>query len=205
MSNATKIILIIVGGCLLIASIILYFVFEDKIWPAPGSNQKIEVQGPSGSLGLGGGNVNAPIGGSVKVEAPKVETPKPLTAEEKSKNDLSRLAKSFAERFGSYSNSSDFENLRDLEPFMTSTMVSWSEKFIREKKSALTNAAYYGIMTTVVSQEVSSFSNNEAIVLLHTQRTENNSAGENKIFYQDLKLQFEKSNNIWLIDAAYWQ
>ena len=52
----------------------------------------------------------------------------PVSYEEKEKAQLQQLVSAFVERYGSYSNQTDFENLTDLMPFMSQSLKNWAEK-----------------------------------------------------------------------------
>src|SRR3989338_3421724 len=81
---------------------------------------------------------NPPAGGVGTVQAP-ITTPSP---------DLLDISRSFAERFGSFSNQSNFENVEGLKPFMTPAMRKWADTFVRDAAAkADPGAPYYGITT----------------------------------------------------------
>jgi len=123
--------------------------------------------------------------------------------------DLLRMASAFAERFGSYSNQSDYGNIRDLKIFMSSTMQDWADSFIdqaRAKKSE--SSIYYGITTKAIAQEVIKFDEDlgQAEVLVKTQRREAIGTTSNTtVFYQDIVIKFVRQKGIWKVDGAYWR
>lgn len=126
-----------------------------------------------------------------------------------SKDDLMRLAASFAERFGSYSNQSNFSNIKDLQIFMSQNMKNWAESFIssqRRKVSDSTN--YYGIITKAVAQEVKEFDDDlgQASVLVKTRRREAIGSTNNvtQVFNQDILIDFVKEQGAWKVNKASW-
>ncbi len=121
--------------------------------------------------------------------------------------DLKKLASSFAERFGSYSNQSRYDNLRDLKLFMSDSMKSWTDKFIEEKMNEEYSGEYYGISTKAVVSTVDNFdlSNGVASATVETQRIEGREGEEDNVFYQNLKVNFVKNNKNWVVDEANWQ
>ena len=122
-------------------------------------------------------------------------------------DDLSKMATSFAERFGSYSNQSNYENISDLQVFMSKKMRAWADEFIAQAKKNY-SAIYYGVTTSAVSAEVKKFdtSAGQAEVLVKTQRQESTGTMSNgATSYQDLLLSFVKERNSWKVDSAVWQ
>jgi len=134
---------------------------------------------------------------------PNVEKQRPLNAE-----DLKQMSLAFAERFGSYSNQSNYDNIRDLKIFMTSSMISWSDSYIAELTRRNTDYKnYYGITTIAISGEVKSFDDKagKAEVIVSTQRREiNGSTSTPQTYDQNLRLVFAKENSQWKVDGAFW-
>lgn len=152
--------------------------------------------------------VNQPI---VLEEEPQQEEPaeQNIVPEERefTANDLRKMASSFAERFGSYSNHSNFSNILDLEIFMTREMKDWAEKSVQEAKSEYKDI-YYGITTNAISSEVQEFEPDagRAVVLVNTQRKESTGSMSNSsTYYQDILITYLKERGVWKVDSAYWQ
>ncbi len=122
--------------------------------------------------------------------------------------DLVKRAKYFAERFGSYSNQSNYENFSDLELFMTEDFASWSVSYVKQlRENAPSFQSYYGISTRALSTEVINFDDKEgkAEINILTERNESSFEGSQEPYRQNILLKFEKVNNDWLVDAAYWE
>lgn len=133
------------------------------------------------------------------------ETTKP----EFGRQDLLRLAASFAERFGTYSNQSNFSNILGLKMFMSRRMKSWVDSYIREHRQVQTdNSIYYGITTKAVSQELKDYDDDlgRAVVLVKTRRREASGSISNvsDTFSQDILINFIKENGAWKVDSANW-
>ncbi len=128
---------------------------------------------------------------------------------EVNKEDLKRMAASFAERYGSFSNQSNFGNIRDLKIFMSSDMQAWADDYIRTEIDKKTDSSiYYGATTRAVSQEVLNYDDGDgsAEILVHTQREEATGTTSNiSRFQQDIKLMFIKERKAWKVNGAYWQ
>lgn len=125
------------------------------------------------------------------------------------KDDLKRMAASFAERFGSYSNQSNYSNIVDLRIFMSKKMVAWAENFIREQRQKSETNLYYGITTKAINEEVLDFDEDagSASVLVQTRRREANGTINNvsNFFNQNITINFTKENGMWKVDSAIWQ
>jgi hypothetical protein len=122
---------------------------------------------------------------------------------------LKAIARTFAERFGSFSNEGNFVNLEDLRSLMTATMQSSVDAYIaQELATAGAGQAYYGITTKALSANVASFDQaaGQAEVLVATQRQEAKGTTSNpRVFYQTLKLSLDTSEGSWKVNAAEWQ
>lgn len=123
--------------------------------------------------------------------------------------NLKILAASFAERFGSFSNQSDFGNIRDLKILMSQRMADWADDFIQGEISKKTSSSiYYGVTTKAVFENVKEFDTTKgtASVLVSTQRKESTGTTNNSTkFAQDILLNFVRKNGAWKVDSAYWQ
>lgn len=122
--------------------------------------------------------------------------------------DLRMKAKSFAERFGSYTNQSNYDNFNDLKIFMTSKMISWVDDYIAGlKKTETDQNGYYGMTTAAVSGTVKKFSDTAgtAEISVTTQRREVTGSAEPKVFSQDILITYKKTGTDWKVDSAVWQ
>ncbi len=134
---------------------------------------------------------------------PQVEKQRPLDAD-----DIKQMALAFVERFGSYSNQSNYDNIRDLEIFMTAEMRRWSVGYIAELERRNTDYTnYYGITTVAIAGEVKSFDDQSgtAEVIVSTQRREvKGSENTPQIYDQNIRLLFVKEDKSWKVDGAFW-
>jgi hypothetical protein len=127
-----------------------------------------------------------------------------LTAEEKMRGFLIKTSAAFAERFGSYSNQSNFENLLDLKMLMTERMQNWVDSLVVAGSSG--SGVYYGLTTRALNTEIKNISENTAEVSVSTQRQESvGSEINNKVYYQDILISFVKEGGLWKVDEAKWQ
>jgi hypothetical protein len=83
-------------------------------------------------------------GGTATLEKKAAETPTidPIV---KLKNDLTIQARVFIERYGSWSNQSNFENFEDLMPYMTEKLKAETQNLIKQyQASKIQHPKYYG-------------------------------------------------------------
>ncbi len=192
-------IVIIVLGILAIF-LILYFLFffdfnkAENIQDLPEQNEQANI-------------MNLPKtteDSSVVEEEPR----RSVTKRELNEADLAKMASSFAERFGSYSNHSNFGNIRDLKIFMTKKMQIWADRFISDQVKDNYSDIYFGVTTKSISTETKNFDESEGLasMLVKTQRRESTGSTNNiSTYYQDISIMFTKENGSWKVDGATWQ
>ena len=150
-----------------------------------------------------------------KEVAKKVETNQPvgiIAPSEKREtgiNELKRLASAFTERFGSFSNQSDYGNILDLKLFMTNKMKVWADDYVSQAIAKdNNNFIYYGITTKSVSQEVKQYDPDSGLaeILVATSRREAIGSTSNATsFNQNILIKLVRERGSWKIDSAYWQ
>jgi hypothetical protein len=119
--------------------------------------------------------------------------------------EYKRIARNFVERFGSYSNHSNFQNIVDLYPLMTTKLQNWAKDFVsKNKKKIIDINNYHSCVTKVISEEVISETENRIKLKFITQRIESKN-GEQNTYYQDIKVTMKLNNGQWEIDRATWQ
>ena len=159
-----------------------------------------------------------PITNNQEEETPQVIVPSQEEIEESVSNrtsqsvtinDLERIASSFSERFGSYSNHSDYQNIKDLRIFMTDSMKNWADSYVADQiRNQTDSTIYYGITTKAVSVEMTSYDEDEgtAQARVETQRRESTGVMANSsVSYQAISINFKKVDGMWKVDGAYWQ
>jgi len=131
----------------------------------------------------------------------------PIDPETKFKLELQGIASSFAERYGSYSNQSNYENITDLKPFMTQVMQNWADNFIKQARAEQPDdKIYYGIFTRALNSQTESFSSNKVIVKVSCQKQESvGSSSNSKVYYQQAKVTFFKEDGSWRVAKIEWE
>ena len=123
--------------------------------------------------------------------------------------DLKQLAASFTERFGSYSNQSDYGNIRDLKIFMSVKMQTWADDFVSKSRIEKGETSVYsGIITKAIAQEVRQFNETagQAEILIKTRRKPTSgTADDAETYYQDIIIKFVFEKEEWKVNSAEWQ
>ncbi len=196
--------LIIVVG-LIIIGLIIYFVFMRK--PATETPANLTLPDVVGQL-----PGSPEVGTTTPSDKPRNYQQYNVATEAPHKvngDDLGKISMSFAARFGSFSNQSNYGNFTDLKILMTDNMKTWADTYVASlKKQPQNNNAYYGITTQALTYEVKKFDDaaGQAEIVVGTQRresTENINGGEP--YLQNLTLTLAKVNGEWLFDKAYWE
>jgi flagellar basal body-associated protein FliL len=189
-------IFIILAGLIILALIIYFLFFYNFNAPVTPT-----VQSKATTTAQQQVATSAPITKTINV--------KTYTPDDLSKDQLMRLAASFAERYGSYSNQANYQNMLDLKIFMTASFQQATDDSIRQMAAKNTDhRVYYGITAKAVSQKVLQFDNaaGTAKVSISTQRREATGTTDNFTAYpQDILISFVKQAGAWEVDNAVWQ
>ena len=115
----------IIGGIILVVVLVLFFAIVLGSGDENNVTSRTTAEQDEASLVV--------VSGSLPPEA--VET---LKREVASNPTLlvHSFARSFAERFGSFSNAADFKNITELKPFMTNRMVAWADRTVAAEPHA---------------------------------------------------------------------
>jgi hypothetical protein len=188
LTRGNKIIIIIVGG-LIVIGLLVYFGFFYGQTPTPAE-------------------LGNKVYSSDEVVPTKTLTftPPPLTETEILENTLQVLSRTFAERFGTYSSQGNGRLVTDLKPLMTKKFYDWAIDSYTDKLRAeyYNGGVYASVVTTVNIVQVLESTATTATVTVSTSRVKN-STGTNAITtMEDLKLEYVKNGDSWLVDGAYW-
>jgi hypothetical protein len=115
------------------------------------------------------------------------------------------VAKMFVERYGSYSNEANFQNLIDVLPLMTVSFAAETNELIAKSKSPET---YYGVTTRVLTVNVEKIDEEKgtALIKVNTQREIAKDSPQNTtIETQEILLKLVRLEGIWKVESAVWQ
>lgn len=154
-----------------------------------------------------GPNTNQPKGGQLpEFKAPSANLQFKEVTPTVSDNELAAVqqAMGFAERFGTYSTDQPGENIKQLLGICTKKMVS----YLNDMNIDYQAGSFKGMTTKSISYTMNNFADDQAEILVRTQRVERK-AIDNQIveetIYKDIKINLVKSGDQWFIDGAYWQ
>ena len=150
--------------------------------------------------------------GTVIPDGLPAKTPTPLEAE---KNGATQLAKVFVERYGTYSTDNNFQNIREVETFVSRSLWSKISAPMLQRSASMdvtlrdsvesktTTQSFVGMTTKVISMELVSWSDTKATIELKTTRTEEKN-GVVSAHYQNATVEMVKVNSSWLVDGLVW-
>lgn len=177
--------------------------------PAPAVNAPVE-QPATSALPLAPSvatNAPAPAAPATTTPAAPAEVFTRASAREVLEQQLKAGGAQFAERFGTYSNEGDFQNLVDLFPLMTERMRQQSQRTIDAARAATsTPAGYVGVVTRPVTTAVALLdeAGGRATVRVSAQRATQTGDAPAVTRYEILTIEYRKQQNAWKVDTALW-
>lgn len=121
--------------------------------------------------------------------------------------DAEKKAKLFAERFGSFSNQSNYSNIADVTILMTPSMRVWAENYLAELRRQPYSGDYYGIITTAIVSETLAYDEAAGIInlVITTERQETKGLEAGPLYEQKIEIDLVREGNDWLVDRAQWR
>ncbi|MFH1767334.1 MAG: hypothetical protein ABH826_04570 [Patescibacteria group bacterium] len=114
------------------------------------------------------------------------------------------IARSFVERFGSFSTESDYANVDDVMSLATVSLQTRLHRIAEEARQSI-SSAYYGVSTKVIAMEVVAETDSAASIKITTQRKESiDSPANTTISYQEIDLELVRNGDSWLVDNFQW-
>ena len=195
MTSRLKKIIIILGILIILALLLLYWFLWRPITSMP-SATTTPTAAPT-ILPSATGPQSAPTPSSTAPATPPAVTETP--AQILSRN-ATRFAMQFAERYGSYSTETNFQNLKDLLPVMTAALQTKTQTTIA---AGVPTGGFVGVTTRSITAKITSESTAATAITVTTQRSENK-AGVTRVYTQDLELKLVKVADSWQADEATW-
>lgn len=131
----------------------------------------------------------------------------PLSTEKEMQQNLETLAKTVAERWGSYSNQQQVSNIASLMPLMTDTMRPYAiEEAQKQTAGASDNPIVRIVVTKALSVSGYTIQQEAGTVQMTvlTQRQEKIGAGNERKYYQNLEIGLIKVGETWMIESIRW-
>lgn len=157
-------------------------------------------------------NVNLPqsnVNAGTNLNAPPASNVNAGGSLDQTRAELERLARNFANVYGSYSNQTNFANLEDLFPFMTASYQNQVKTYIASERAKKRDTSqYFGVTTRAVAITVDplDLATGTAKAAISCQRQETSGANASvRTFQQDLLLDFKKESGVWKVDGAGWR
>jgi len=132
------------------------------------------------------------------VEPPLETQPTPVTPGEAA---VESLARNFTERYGSWSTDSDYQNLRDLFPSITSRL---QQTFQATISNAPVPEEFSGVQSRALQINIESLTDSRASVTVTAQRTVTKADLTSDVLYENLKISMIKQGSFWYVDEAEW-
>lgn len=194
MTRRTKITLTIIIVVILVLLAFIYLNYEDwflrEEGVAPVTNEEVAEEAAT-----------------IPTESAPPLLPAVVSPEEVERGQLAQFVSSFVEKFGSFSNQNNYQNLQELQSSMTPRMWSWVEdNLITGGESA--SGVYSGQTTKALSTKEVNYdeATGEAEFLVKCQRQE---TGDDlvspRVYYQDITIKLVRVADNWLVDGAYWR
>lgn len=189
MDKNKKIIILIVLCVVVVLGIIIYFVATREKSPTPDQDatpiKKVVID---------------------KESAAKVVLPPP-TDSEKQAASVKNIALSFAERFGTFTNQSNYQSFNDLKPVLTAATQVWLQNSYLPMlmKEHDPRGFFYRIVTDARTAEILEQTATSVKVKIAAQREETKGDAAPQSFIQNLVIDLVLENNNWLINGVYWE
>lgn len=121
--------------------------------------------------------------------------------------DAVALSRSFTERFGTFSNQNNYENINNLRSYMTPNMEKAADGIIAKSEAKKDQQnGYYGITTQALTTTTISSSAQKVTIIVTTQREESKeTTSERKIFQQSAELQVVMQDGAWKVESIIWK
>ncbi len=133
--------------------------------------------------------------------ADQVFTPEEIAAAQPTAQTAGRI---FAERFGSYSNQSEYGNIGDVLALVTPELKVTLEALRVAAQGELTET-FYGVNTRILGVETVAFTDTTAELSIQTQREEEvGTPGNTRVYYQKINLSMQKQGDTWLVAQYAW-
>lgn len=156
-------------------------------------------------------NANRTTNRTVVTNTPVVNTNTnvPVPSTPSAETALQRIAVTFAERYGSFSNQSDFANLESVLPYMTAAFQDRTRLFISSERAKKRDTSIYYALTTRSSRVTTETFNENgptAMFLVLASRSEAIGSPVNVQHYEEtFRVTMSKEGGVWRVDNATWE
>lgn len=120
--------------------------------------------------------------------------------------EIERTTRLFAERFGSYSNYSGFDNISSLQSLMTPSMIDYTNGLAEQNDRGTTSSEYFGVSTKLLGIKIDVFSeSNQATVdIIVQEQVQQGLKGEIEVRTRDGRVELLYRNGKWLVNGLFY-
>jgi cytoskeletal protein RodZ len=111
------------------------------------------------------------------------------------------LAKSYIARFGSWSTDNQGANLKELLPLSSPKM----QEYLASIELNFGKQEFSGNTTKSLSAKIININDNQAEILVNTQKINTKANLEQEVYYQEVLVKLIKSGEGWLVDQVEWK
>lgn len=200
-----KLILIVLAVVVLITGGLLALWFTRGKKPATNTNTNQIVN--AGNTNTTAGNTNA--GTNTNSSSTNTNTPAGGTSgidDDTDQQSLIRLSKLVVDRYGTFSNRNNFQNITSLEPYMTDAFQQSSAQYISEHQDSGVAEDFYGITTSALTADIVSYTKGKAAVIdVGSRRVETKTGQEQYVYTAHALVRFQSVEGNWKVNAVEWQ
>lgn len=196
-------ILIVLIAAILIIGLVL-FLLRRLVAPSGEAPQAPAVNAPTGGLGTAPGTT----GTITNVPVTPAPPPPTVSAEERARAEAQTLTTLFVERYGSYSNQSNFQNLEDLLPLMSESFRAKTERDLETlRRTAPPPSEYVGVTTRALSvaESVYDLPRGAAAFRASVQKSEVRGTAPATVTYPAIDVTLVREGGAWKVSSAVWQ
>lgn len=193
MTLRARIFIIVSLAVLAVLGVVLFLIVRSRPTTAP------VTAVPAEENVIGKDNFQ-PVNLPATATLPATVSPHAATTEEAVKNYIRQQAKTFIERYGSYSSENNYDNIREVESLVTGSL--W--KTLSARLNVKPAGTFVGVTTRVFSTELTAYEKDKATVALKTVKTETKGETVND-YQQDATVNLVKSGDKWLVDGFEWK
>lgn len=110
-----------------------------------------------------------------------------------------QIARTFVERFGTYSSHNQNAHIEEILPLVTPRMAIWVQTQAIDQTDQ-----YRGASTRVIERRMESFEEDRAVVFVGVQQAMQTDTGQEQQ-YRRGTIRLEKVEDVWKVDGLFWE
>ncbi|MFA6027682.1 MAG: hypothetical protein WC752_02040 [Patescibacteria group bacterium] len=197
-------IAIIILSILLVAALVAGYFYSKKEKLETNQNTNTKTNQVVNTNKTTAGNTNNAVATNESIANTNTEQASKTEDEQKA---ITKSARFFTERFGTYSNENNFSNLTSLKDYMTGEMQTWTDNFIAQNKDK-NKDVYYSLVSQAVSSNITEYNEEAKTAKAEVVAMQEETTGlPQKVITKDrtLMLELKKEGNAWKVNSAQWR